>query len=755
MTSQEKALRRNDFWACALLLVAGIAAQLAMWQASQRDAYLVATPLLALVTAAGAWQRTARPMGPVRVALQGAKLLACMGLLAYFFTSGLIMLPEQHAIGQSPARPSMTATVGAILLVGQLVQSATATTRRDLSLAAPAICAMLAQAGVAAHDAAPAPAFVVALVTMIAGVALVFRGELLDESVEVVATRRWFVVPSVVLQVVALAAVVFVLAPDSFALHARSVSHAKPPKPTSPSVQGGASALDPHSQAIADPGTGRLDLHVRGALSNAPVFVVPAAAPPYWQGAVYDHYDGAGWTITGESTRRPWSVDATTTPPTQRAPADRDATAGQAQSRTDMVQIVTPQVQHVVFAPGRVTAYAGPGTVSSDGVGNARLTVSATGPPSSRDYNVVSTRPNPPTSEPPASAAADIRDPRWLQLPANLPQRVTSLSHRLIDDAPSRAAAVDTVDKYLRGVATYNLDAPVAAPGEDSVDSFLFVTREGFCEQFASAAVVLLRAAGIPARLVTGYSQGDLTSDPGRRVMRAADAHAWVQVWYPGVGWVDSDPTASAVLGATPDQAADASPAAEASVGASPSAGSSGAGPSSASPSAAPESNASPNAEPSARAATDHVGLRDVVGTVPGGRFGLAAFVVGLVLAGRGFAVIGRRRGRRRATARGALTPGGGPVLQAYLRLDDELSRHGHARATGETAGELRSRLGGLPGSPVPARTVGLAIDLLERECYGIEPLTESETSFAVDVFGQLLVSVSLLESFGAPVAAK
>jgi transglutaminase-like putative cysteine protease len=214
-----------------------------------------------------------------------------------------------------------------------------------------------------------------------------------------------------------------------------------------------------------------------------------------------------------------------------------------------------------------------------------------------------------------------------------LPQRVTSLSHRLIDDAPSRAAAVDTVDKYLRGVATYNLDAPVAAPGEDSVDSFLFVTREGFCEQFASAAVVLLRAAGIPARLVTGYSRGDLTSDPGRRVMRAADAHAWVQVWYPGVGWVDSDPTASAVLGATPDQAADASPAAEASVGATPSAGSSGAGPSSASPSAAPESNASPNAEPSVRAATDHVGLRDVVGTVPGGRFGLAAFVVGLVLA--------------------------------------------------------------------------------------------------------------------------
>ena len=99
------------------------------------------------------------------------------------------------------------------------------------------------------------------------------------------------------------------------------------------------------------------------------------------------------------------------------------------------------------------------------------------------------------------------------------------------------------IQRHLRDVARYRLDSPVPGPGRDAVDHFLFDARSGFCEQFASAEVVLLRAAGIPARLVTGFS-GGAPSDPGRRSLRAADAHAWVEVWFPGRGWVSSDPTA-------------------------------------------------------------------------------------------------------------------------------------------------------------------------------------------------------------------
>ena len=106
----------------------------------------------------------------------------------------------------------------------------------------------------------------------------------------------------------------------------------------------------------------------------------------------------------------------------------------------------------------------------------------------------------------------------------------------------SRLNAVNAVEDYLRSNEKYNLNSPVPAAGEDAVDDFLFVSHQGFCEQFATAAVIMLRTQGIPARFVTGYVDGDTTVDPGERVFRDSDAHAWVQVFYPGVGWVNSDP---------------------------------------------------------------------------------------------------------------------------------------------------------------------------------------------------------------------
>jgi hypothetical protein len=112
---------------------------------------------------------------------------------------------------------------------------------------------------------------------------------------------------------------------------------------------------------------------------------------------------------------------------------------------------------------------------------------------------------------------------------------------QLAGSAPSRLDAVRAVEDHLRSVATYSLDSPVPGPGEDAVDRFLFVDRVGFCEQFAAAEVLLLRAAGIPARFVTGLGYGVV--DDGRRTFRQKDLHAWVEVFHPGVGWVASDPT--------------------------------------------------------------------------------------------------------------------------------------------------------------------------------------------------------------------
>lgn len=89
----------------------------------------------------------------------------------------------------------------------------------------------------------------------------------------------------------------------------------------------------------------------------------------------------------------------------------------------------------------------------------------------------------------------------------------------------------------------YTLTPPLL--GEHPVDEFLFDTRRGFCEHYASAFTVLMRAAGIPARVVTGYQGGEVNPVGGYILVRQADAHAWVEVWLENTGWVRVDPTAA------------------------------------------------------------------------------------------------------------------------------------------------------------------------------------------------------------------
>ena len=80
---------------------------------------------------------------------------------------------------------------------------------------------------------------------------------------------------------------------------------------------------------------------------------------------------------------------------------------------------------------------------------------------------------------------------------------------------------------------------------DDSVDEFLFDTRRGFCGHYASAFAALARAAGIPARVVTGYQGGTLNPYGDYWILRQSDAHAWTEIWIEGRGWVRIDPTAA------------------------------------------------------------------------------------------------------------------------------------------------------------------------------------------------------------------
>ena len=89
----------------------------------------------------------------------------------------------------------------------------------------------------------------------------------------------------------------------------------------------------------------------------------------------------------------------------------------------------------------------------------------------------------------------------------------------------------------------YTLNPPLL--GENSIDQFLFETKSGFCEHYASAFVFLMRAAGVPARIVAGYQGGEFNPIDGYVVVRQSDAHAWAEIWIAGRGWVRVDPTAA------------------------------------------------------------------------------------------------------------------------------------------------------------------------------------------------------------------
>lgn len=160
-------------------------------------------------------------------------------------------------------------------------------------------------------------------------------------------------------------------------------------------------------------------------------------------------------------------------------------------------------------------------------------------------------------------ADADVASlARALQLPAQGNPRARALAQRLRHTARSEREVVDSVLRLFREQDFhYTLSPPLLGP--DGVDEFLFETRRGFCEHYAGAFTFLMRAAGIPARVVTGYQGGEFNTLGGYFIVRQADAHAWSEVWLAGQGWVRVDPTAAVAAARIEQGIAAALPAAE------------------------------------------------------------------------------------------------------------------------------------------------------------------------------------------------
>ena len=131
-----------------------------------------------------------------------------------------------------------------------------------------------------------------------------------------------------------------------------------------------------------------------------------------------------------------------------------------------------------------------------------------------------------------------------LRLPPDINPRARALAATWRGQSGSPAQISDAALQLFRQEAFYyTLQPPLL--GTNAIDDFLFGTRRGFCEHFAAAYVFLMRAAGIPARVVTGYQGGEINPIDGYFTVRQSDAHAWAEIWIAGRGWLRVDPTAA------------------------------------------------------------------------------------------------------------------------------------------------------------------------------------------------------------------
>ncbi|MGA2183566.1 MAG: DUF3488 and transglutaminase-like domain-containing protein [Bryobacteraceae bacterium] len=147
-------------------------------------------------------------------------------------------------------------------------------------------------------------------------------------------------------------------------------------------------------------------------------------------------------------------------------------------------------------------------------------------------------------------AAGDVPGPApeiYLQLP-KLDPRIAPLAAALSRTAPSNLEKARVLERYLREHYGYTLRQP-SRPPADPLAAFLFERRAGHCEYFASALAVMLRTLDIPSRVATGFQSGVYNPISGRQIIRASDAHSWVEAWFPERGWMTLDPTPPAQAG--------------------------------------------------------------------------------------------------------------------------------------------------------------------------------------------------------------
>lgn len=248
---------------------------------------------------------------------------------------------------------------------------------------------------------------------------------------------------------------------------------------------------------------------------------IPEPSQLYWRGLVFSRFEGGVW-----SALSPYTI-----PPGERRPADVDPVG----DVTRYSIIMEPTQQSWLYAL-RYARSTTPGVMLAPDYRLYRPGILEV----ETRYEVRSWRETP----------LDLELSRWrrdteTRLPAQGNPRARALAQAMRERAGSDAQFVDdVVSRFTRENYTYTLK-PGRLEGPDRIDAFLFDTLRGFCEHYASAFVFMMRAAGVPARVVAGYQGGETNPVNGTVIVHQFDAHAWAEVWLAGRGWVRVDPTAA------------------------------------------------------------------------------------------------------------------------------------------------------------------------------------------------------------------
>ncbi len=295
----------------------------------------------------------------------------------------------------------------------------------------------------------------------------------------------------------------------------------------------------------------KVDLGELGPIKLDPTIVMRVALPDYktsaaprlyFRGVSFDTYNSAQWQQT---------IKETALLRKDQNGVWRTAVS-ENWSKTESIPLaqtilLEPIETNVLFAASNGIGVSGNfKSVMADRTGSLYLPA----PSYSRiEYTAYSILPLPPKAVLPEQGYLKGIASQYLQILSGF-ERVYNLTRDITTGEKTPFEKAATIEKYLKNNYRYTL-TPGKGSGKNPVEDFLFYTKEGYCEQYATAMAMMLREAGIPSRLITGFLPGEWNKFGNYLIVRQRDAHSWVEAYMPGSGWTTFDPTPSAEAAGT------------------------------------------------------------------------------------------------------------------------------------------------------------------------------------------------------------